>query len=157
MTFLQLKQVFNFYFSDYYHSLFRKLGSSTRVTSLKGAPNMADPTSMNYPVSSFKETTDAETNLTSVLSVSGVQMWDVFFSSSFIPVIKLHLYFETYDWNQDVTGLKELIRSFQLFSQLLKFRYFKKARIILMFHVKFHSSKVLRLEDINEKVYGYGN
>ena len=32
-----------------------------------------------------------------------------------------------------------------------------KAHIFLIIHVKFYSSKVLSLEDINENVPGYGN
>ena len=43
------------------------------------------------------------------------------------------------------------------FSQLWRLWYHKKAYIYLITHVKFYGWKVLRSEDINEKVSGYGN
>ena len=44
-----------------------------------------------------------------------------------------------------------------IFQLLGRFWYHKKAHIFLTIHDKYHSKKVFRLEEINEKVSGYGN
>ena len=48
-------------FLDYHFSVFQNYGSSTRVTRLKVALNMADPTSMKHSVSNLKECQEIKT------------------------------------------------------------------------------------------------
>ena len=59
-------------------------------------------------------------------------------------------------------GIRKCIKGaesylFNFFPNFLGFWYHKKAHIFLITHVKFHSWKVMRLEDINKKISGYGN
>ena len=54
-------------------------------------------------------------------------------------------------------ALKEPSPIFSIFPYFWGFWYHKKDNNFLITHVKFHRRKVLRLEDINETVSGYGN
>ena len=54
--------------------------------------------------------------------------------------------------------LSPVLWSFKLFfSNIWRLWYHKEAHIFHITHVKFHSWKVFRLEDINENVPGYSN